>query len=199
MTSYIVGFAVIESTARLVFGRRRAASHRGCRASGTGSRRSQFFATRSSSCCGRSLRELPARSDPSPVLGDMLWRAGRLAEAIHSRPSPSAEFWLTFGPVSRLCRIISSVRLREQPATGTLHDVHCSLIQLVGRRRREKTLPRGDVQRLSALSRGDYWGGIPHSLFRGRRVLVFLGFAVYLFFAGDSASKRRSHSSAAAA
>src|SRR5262245_24120665 len=72
-----------------------------------------------------------------------------------------------------------------------LHDVHCSLIPgLVSGADEENPCRAAMYSAYSALMRGAYWGGIPISLFALGAFSFFLGFATYLFFAGDSASKK---------
>jgi hypothetical protein len=72
-----------------------------------------------------------------------------------------------------------------------LHDVHCSLIPgLVSGADEENPCRAAMYSAYSALFRGEYWGGIPISLFALGAFSFFLGFSIYLYFAGDSASKK---------
>src|SRR5258705_5802729 len=72
-----------------------------------------------------------------------------------------------------------------------LHDVHCSLIPgLVSGADEENPCRAAMYSAYSALFRGDYWGGIPISLFAIGAFSFFLGFSIYLFLAGDGASRK---------
>jgi len=72
-----------------------------------------------------------------------------------------------------------------------LHDVHCSLIPgLTSGADEENPCRAAMYSAYSALFRGQYWGGIPISLFALGAFSFFLGFSIYLFFAGDSASRK---------
>jgi uncharacterized membrane protein len=72
-----------------------------------------------------------------------------------------------------------------------LHDVHCSLIPgLVSGADEENPCRAAMYSAYSALFRGDYWGGIPISLFAIGAFSFFLGFSLYLFFAREVASKK---------
>jgi uncharacterized membrane protein len=72
-----------------------------------------------------------------------------------------------------------------------LHDVHCSLIPgLVSGADEENPCRAAMYSAYSALYRGDYWGGIPISLFALGAFSFFLGFSIYLYLAGDGASKK---------
>src|SRR6266550_1860832 len=72
-----------------------------------------------------------------------------------------------------------------------LHDVHCSLIPgLVSGADEENPCRAAMYSAYSALFRASYWGGIPISLFAIGAFSFFLGFSLYLFFAGESASKK---------
>jgi uncharacterized membrane protein len=72
-----------------------------------------------------------------------------------------------------------------------LHDVHCSLVPGVATGADEENPCRAAMySAYSALFRGSYWGGIPISLFALGAFSFFLGFSVYLFFAGPRASKK---------
>jgi hypothetical protein len=72
-----------------------------------------------------------------------------------------------------------------------LHDVHCSLIPgLVSGADEENPCRAAMYSAYSALFRGSYWGGIPISLFAVGAFSFFLGFSIYLFFAGRDASKK---------
>ena len=72
-----------------------------------------------------------------------------------------------------------------------LHDVHCSLIPgLVSGADEENPCRAAMYSAYSALYRGTYWGGIPISLFAIGAFSFFLGFSLYLFFAGDGASRK---------
>jgi uncharacterized membrane protein len=72
-----------------------------------------------------------------------------------------------------------------------LHDVHCSLIPgLVSGADEENPCRAAMYSAYSALFRGAYWGGIPISLFALGAFSFFLGFSIYLFFAGDAASDK---------
>src|SRR5262245_33136363 len=71
-----------------------------------------------------------------------------------------------------------------------LHDVHCSLIPgLVSGADEENPCRAAMYSAYSALYRGSYWGGIPISLFAIGAFSFFLGFSLYLFLAGEGASK----------
>src|SRR5262245_62106271 len=71
-----------------------------------------------------------------------------------------------------------------------LHDVHCSLIPgIVSGADEENPCRAAMYSAYSALYRGSYWGGIPISLFAIGAFSFFLGFSIYLFFAGDGASR----------
>jgi hypothetical protein len=72
-----------------------------------------------------------------------------------------------------------------------LHDVHCSLIPgLVSGADEENPCRAAMYSAYSALFRGSYWGGIPISLFAIGAFSFFLGFSIYLFLAGDGASRK---------
>ena len=72
-----------------------------------------------------------------------------------------------------------------------LHDVHCSLVPGLTTGADEENPCRAAMySAYSALFRGSYWGGIPISLFALGAFSFFLGFAVYLFFAGAHASRK---------
>jgi uncharacterized membrane protein len=72
-----------------------------------------------------------------------------------------------------------------------LHDVHCSLVPgLTAGADEENPCRAAMYSAYSAFFRGSYWGGIPISLFALGAFSFFLGFSVYLFFAGPRASKK---------
>jgi uncharacterized membrane protein len=72
-----------------------------------------------------------------------------------------------------------------------LHDVHCSLIPgLVSGADEENPCRAAMYSAYSALFRGNYWGGIPISLFALGAFSFFLGFSVYLFLAREGASEK---------
>ncbi|SRR6266542_1759609 len=71
-----------------------------------------------------------------------------------------------------------------------LHDVHCSLIPgLTSGADEENPCRAAMYSAYSAVLRGDYWGGIPISLFALGAFSFFLGFSLYLFFAGAHAPR----------
>src|SRR6266540_1600003 len=71
-----------------------------------------------------------------------------------------------------------------------LHDVHCSLIPgLTSGADEENPCRAAMYSAYSAILRGDYWGGIPISLFALGAFAFFLGFSLYLFFAGAHAPR----------
>jgi Vitamin K epoxide reductase family len=107
---------------------------------------------------------------------------------------PQSRTYAIFGIAGSLLGLVfaaySSVDYAEH-LDRHLHDVHCSLIPgLVSGADEENPCRAAMYSAYSALFRGSYWGGIPISLFALGAFSFFLGFSIYLFFAGDGASKK---------
>src|SRR4051794_18911622 len=72
-----------------------------------------------------------------------------------------------------------------------LHDVHCSFIPGLTAGADEENPCRAAMYSVySAILRGQYWGGIPISLFAVGAFSFFAGFSLYLLLAGKAASRR---------
>jgi uncharacterized membrane protein len=72
-----------------------------------------------------------------------------------------------------------------------LHDVHCSLVPGLTTRADDEENPcrAAMYSAYAAVFRGALWGGIPISLFAVGAFSFFIGFTLYLLFAGPSAPK----------
>lgn len=72
-----------------------------------------------------------------------------------------------------------------------LHDVHCSLIPGLTAGSDEENPCRAAMYSIySAVFRGQYWGGVPISLFALGAFSFFAAFSLYLLFSGPSASRK---------
>jgi hypothetical protein len=73
-----------------------------------------------------------------------------------------------------------------------LHDVHCSLIPGLTNRADDEENPcrAAMYSAYAAVFRGDFWGGIPISLFAVGAFCFFLGFSLYLLLSGPAAPRK---------
>lgn len=71
-----------------------------------------------------------------------------------------------------------------------LHDLHCSFIPGAAATEEAEACRAALYSPYSALLKEDYWGGIPISLFAIGAFCFFLGFSLYMAFAGGNAAKK---------
>jgi uncharacterized membrane protein len=72
-----------------------------------------------------------------------------------------------------------------------LHDVHCSLIPGLATGADQENACRTAMYSIyAALFRGQYWGGVPVSLFALGAFSFFAGFSLYLVISGTAASRK---------